>query len=63
MVAKQSWRVVTSDQSLSIHVLQSKYVKGVQGTSTLLARKIASPLWKGIVAQADLIKKGLAKLL
>lgn len=61
LLAKQTWRVILTEQSLPITILATKYSKGLSGLRTCTFRPGDSSTWKGICKQLDVIQKGVGK--
>lgn len=58
LLAKQGWRLIQNPNSLRARVLKSKYYPNGNLLDTVFASD-ASPVWKGIEAGLELLKKGI----
>lgn len=62
LLAKQTWRLLTNEDNLSMKILQSKYVKRCPDKTLLVIKQRDSSTWKGIARQMPLINCGAGKV-
>jgi len=58
-LAKLGWRVITESESLWSRVLRTKYCKGRASLEAFSVKPTDSLIWRGIVEQVEVLRKGL----
>lgn len=59
MISKLTWKVVSNESSVSMHLLRAKYEQGLTGVNALVQHNSASHTWKSIVKQRQIVSDGL----
>ncbi|WCJ39636.1 RNA binding RNA-directed DNA polymerase [Euphorbia peplus] len=62
MLAKLSWKVLISNDSLWVRALRAKYGGDRVGLNLFRARNVQSSTWRGILAGAKIIKNGVGRV-